>query len=156
MRHSIAGIKLNRNISQRQALFKTQLRQLISLGNLKTTETKGKVLVNSIEKLLHKAETDTVHVRRQLFTVLGDTDLVAKTCELSKNLEDKAKGMVKMVRIGTRRGDNTMMVKLELLVKLTEMDQKEEKKVDKKKKLEIKKKDKTKQQTIKIKKDDKK
>jgi len=140
MKHSIGGSKLNRNYSQRQALFKVQLRQLIAMGKLETTQSKGKVLVNSFARMLNKASVDTVHVRRQLRTVLEDTDLVNKACDLAKTLNDKKGVMVKVVRLGCRRGDNTMMVRLELMNQLPEVEaDKEKPKEDKKVKNPVKK-----------------
>jgi len=120
MRHSIAGIKLNRDSSHRKALMRNQARQLLSLGTLETTITKGKLVISTVEKLLNKAKDGSIHVKRQLKADLVDTTLVNKTCEMAKSLNDRSTGMVKMIRLGTRRGDNTMMVRLELTAKMPE------------------------------------
>ncbi|PIP53339.1 50S ribosomal protein L17 [Candidatus Beckwithbacteria bacterium CG23_combo_of_CG06-09_8_20_14_all_34_8] len=120
MRHSIAGVKLNRDSSHRKALMRNQARQLLSLGTIETTITKGKLVISTVEKLLNKAKDGSLHVRRQLRADLVDATLVNKTCEMAKNLDDHSTGMVKMIRLGTRRGDNTMMVRLELTAKMPE------------------------------------
>ena len=120
MRHSIAGAKLNRDSGHRKSLIRNQAKQLLALGFMETTLAKGKLVMSTVEKLLNKAKDDSLHIKRQLRTVLNDTTLVNKTCELAKNLKDKKTGMVKVVRLGSRRGDNTLMVRLELLAKLPE------------------------------------
>jgi large subunit ribosomal protein L17 len=139
MRHSIAGSKLNRDAGHRRALIKNQTRQLLELGHLQTTETKGKIIAGSVESVLQKARMDSVHVRRQLRTILSDTSLVKKACDLASNLGERRGGMVKIIRMGRRRGDNVMMVKLELLVTLPVIEEQKKDEKSPKKETKVKK-----------------
>ncbi len=139
MRHSIAGSKLNRDSGHRRALIKNQTRQLIELGQIQTTETKGKIIANSVESVLQKARLDSVHVRRQLRTILSDTQLVKKACDLAANLGDRKGGMVKIIRMGRRRGDNVMIVKLELLATLPVVEEPKKEEKSAKKETKVKK-----------------
>jgi large subunit ribosomal protein L17 len=117
MRHQVKGKKLNRDVAHRKALYKTQLCQLVLNGKLTTTETKAKVIKSQIERLLSKAKDSSLHMRRQLRVAFGN-QVVAKIAidEIAPKLKDKSGGFVKLVRLGRRRGDNTMMSKLELII----------------------------------------
>lgn len=147
MRHNIAGTKLNRDSDHRQSLIRTQVCQLINIGHLKTTISKAKVIAQATESVLQKAHDDSVHGLRQLISTLNNPKLAKKAQQLAQTLGGRSGGFVKIIRLGTRRGDNVMMAKLELIPVLVEekkdskIEVKEEKIKDKKKIKTVKKND---------------
>lgn len=119
MRHQVAGKKLNRTTNQRQSLFKTQIKQLLQNSSLTTTEAKAKVIKINAEKILTKAQTNTIHNLRQIETSLSSKKAAQKAIEIAQKLTSPT-GFITSTRIGTRKGDNTMMVRLELSLKKEE------------------------------------
>jgi large subunit ribosomal protein L17 len=113
MRHQVSGKKLGRTYNQRKSLFRTQLRQLFTNGALETTLTKSKIIKTKAEKLLQKSKEADLNVQRDLQVDLGDRELVQKTVTLAKKL-DRTSGFIKAYRLGSRRGDNAVIVRLEL------------------------------------------
>ncbi|MGI5828134.1 MAG: bL17 family ribosomal protein [Patescibacteria group bacterium] len=126
MRHRVSGKKLNRDTKHRAALIKNQVKQLIDVGYLVTTEAKSKVLVRAAEKVLNKAKNQTVDTARQISATLRSRKAATKATETVRRL-DRPSGYIKVIRQGRRLGDNTMMVRLELL--LTKESEKTEKSV---------------------------
>jgi len=125
MRHKVSGKKLNRDTKHRKALIKTQVKQLVEHGFLTTTEAKSKVIQQAAEKLLNKAKDASLHIQRQLAAELSDPIFVGKIIETATRIERPA-GFIKAVRQGRRLGDNTMVVRLELLQKKEEIVKKDE------------------------------
>ena len=115
MRHQVAGKKLNRSTNHRQSLFKIQLKQLIDKKSLTTTLTKAKILKVNAEKLLIKAQDNSVHNLRQIEASLSSKTHAIKAVKLAQNLKtDQA--FLSLTRIDKRRGDNTMMAKVSILI----------------------------------------
>lgn len=119
MRHQVAGKKLNRTANQRQSLFKTQIKQLLQNSFLTTTEAKAKVIRTHAEKILTKAQTNTVHNLRQIEASLSSKKAAQKAVEIAQKLTSST-GFITSTRIGARKGDNTIMVRLELSLKKEE------------------------------------
>jgi large subunit ribosomal protein L17 len=111
MRHKFAGKKLNRTTGQRQSLIKTQIGQLVEHGSLTTTEAKAKLIRSQFAKYLAKANDMSFNTIRLLTSHLSNDKLAKALIALKPKLESKS---LNYLRLGTRRGDNTMMVKLEL------------------------------------------
>lgn len=138
MRHQVKGKKLNRTTNQRQSLFKTQIKQLLQNSTLTTTEAKAKIIRVQAEKILVKAQTPSVHNLRQIESSLSSKKAAQKALEIAPKLLNPT-GFITLTRIARRRGDNVMMVRLELTLKKdetkpeTESPQKETKKIKTKK-----------------------
>jgi len=136
MRHRIAGKKLSRHRSHRKALFKNLINSLIIHGEIKTTESKAKAVRRLVDKLITRGKAGTLHARRSIAAFLQDKKVVNKIVdEISPVFKKRPGGYTRMTRLGRRRGDNAMMVKLELVEKPAKEEEK---------KKEVKKKGKTK------------
>lgn len=132
MRHRIAGKKLSRHRDHRKALFKSLINSLISHGEIKTTESKAKAVRRLVDKLITKGKSGTLHARRIIFAFLQNKKVVNRIVdELAPLFKGRPGGYTRMIRLGRRRGDDTMMVKLELVERPVK---KEEKKKETKKK----------------------
>jgi large subunit ribosomal protein L17 len=132
MRHQKAGAKLNRDIHQRKALFKSLIQSLILKEEIKTTEAKAKAIKGLIDKLIFKARAGSLHVRRQIMAFLPDKKAANKLVDdIAKRFSQRHGGFTKLVRLGKRRGDNAMIVKMELVKKIKPVIAKVDKKAAK-------------------------
>jgi large subunit ribosomal protein L17 len=118
MRHKVKGKKLSRDSSQRKALFKSLINALVIHGEIKTTESKAKAIRGLVDKLITKGKRGTFQARRLIGAFLQNKIAVNKIVdELAPISKGQSGGFTKIVRLGRRRGDDAMMVKLELVEK---------------------------------------
>lgn len=110
MRHGMAGRKFGRRSSQRKALFLGLSKSLIEHGSIRTTLPKAKDLRPIIERMVTKARTKTLHVRRQLLSDLRDTVTVEKLItDIAPRFSERQGGYTRIVKAGFRFGDNAPM-----------------------------------------------
>lgn len=120
MRHRIAGVKLGRNTEQRTSLFKNLLTALFVHGQIQTTESKAKAIKGLADKLVTKAKNGTLPARRSLGQFFGKRELANRLVdEVAPVMKDRTSGFTRIVRLGKRMGDDSMMVKMELVAKPT-------------------------------------
>ena len=130
MRHRVLGKKLSRDRDQRKALFKSLINALVIHGQIKTTESKAKAIRRLVDKLITKGKAGTLHSRRLIAAFLQNKKVVNRIVdELGPLFKNRAGGFTRIVRLGKRRGDDAMMVRLELVEK---PGKKKEKKAGKK------------------------
>jgi len=118
MRHKKSGRKLNRNTSQRKALFKNLIQALIIHEQIKTTEAKAKAIKKLMDKLITKAKKGSLHCRRQILAFLPSKKAANKLVdEIASRFIKRTSGFTRFIRLGKRRGDDAMMVRMELTEK---------------------------------------
>ena len=123
MRHRRKKKKLSRDYDHRRALFKNLIRALITHEEIKTTESKAKAVRKIFEKLVTKGKEGTLHARRLIHAFLQDKKVVNKLVDkLAPLFKVRAGGFTRVIRLGKRRGDDAMMVKLELVQKTQKQD----------------------------------
>lgn len=84
---------------------------MIQKEKITTTTTKAAATRPIFEKLLTKAKMGTVAKIREIHAFLGDNTLVSKLVhDIAPRYKDIVGGYTKIVRYGTRRGDNATMV----------------------------------------------
>lgn len=116
MRHGVNGRKLNRHSDERKALFKGLAGSLIKHEQIKTTLPKAKDLRPIVEKMITLGKKGGLSNRRQAISQLGDKDLAAKIMgPLAERYKDRAGGYVRIIKAGTRAGDNADMAIIELV-----------------------------------------
>ena len=122
MRHRVKTKTLQRNTKQRQALLKGLLRSLVANGKIVTTEVKAKETKRLAEKLIHKAQTDSVPVRRDLHRFFGSRDVVNTLVDkIGPVFKKRQSGFTTLKKQTKRRGDNALMVELSLIEMPAEM-----------------------------------
>ncbi len=132
MRHRIKGKKLSRTSSQRKALFKGLINALVIHGEIKTTESKAKAVRGLVDKLINKGKKGTLHSRRLIAAFLQNKLAVNRIVdELGPLFAKRTGGFSRITRLGVRRGDNAMMVKLELVEKPAPVEDKSKEKKEK-------------------------
>ncbi|MBL9029306.1 MAG: 50S ribosomal protein L17 [Caedimonas sp.] len=107
MRHQMRGRKFNRTSSQRYALLRGLAGSLIEHEQIQTTLQKAKDLRPFVEKLITLGRSDTLHVRRQILSVLGSHELVTKLMTtLAERYKERPGGYTRIIKAGFRFGDN--------------------------------------------------
>ena len=118
MRHRVQDKKFNRDANARKALFTGLLRNLTEHGEITTTLARAKVVKRMADGLVARAKSDTLATRRELHKVFGKRDVVNTLVhQVAPAMSDRTSGFVRVVAIGSRRGDNTAMAKVMFVTK---------------------------------------
>jgi len=116
MRHRNKNYQLGRNTKQRKALLKGLLRDLVMHGKITTTEIKAKELKRQADKVIYRARTGSVSVRRDLHRIFGTRDVVNVLVDrIAPVFKDRVSGYTRITKQTKRRGDNTQMVSISLV-----------------------------------------
>lgn len=116
MRHGNSGRKLNRTSGERKALFMGLAASLLKHEQIKTTLPKAKDLRPIVEKMITLGKRGGLSCRRQVISRLGDTVLAEKIMGLlAERYKTRAGGYIRIVKAGTRPGDNAPMAIIELV-----------------------------------------
>ena len=115
MRHRKSGRKLGRTWEHRKAMMKNMARSLVEHERIRTTEAKAKELRILADKLVTLALVDSLHARRQAFTVLGSHHSVKKLFEeIGPRFKEVPGGYTRVVKFGVPRvGDSAPMAMIE-------------------------------------------
>jgi large subunit ribosomal protein L17 len=108
MRHRVAGKKLGRTTSHRQAMTRNMANSLIEHERIVTTVQKAKAIKPFVEKLVTLSKESTVHRRRRAFAALRDKDAVSKLFDtLGPRFKERPGGYCRILRLSKPRlGDN--------------------------------------------------
>ena len=116
MRHGKTINHLGRTASHRQALLSNMASSLILHKRITTTVAKAKELRKYVEPLLTKAKEDTTHSRRTVFSYLQNKDSVkALFGEVAEKIANRPGGYTRIIKLGTRLGDNADICIMELV-----------------------------------------
>jgi large subunit ribosomal protein L17 len=117
MRHRVKAQHFNRDTKSRKALFKNLLSSLFEHGAVETTEQKAKAIKRLADKIIGKALPGTLTARRVLERFFGSKQVVNRLVDsVAPVMRDRTSGFTRIIRLGSRRGDDATMVKLELVV----------------------------------------
>ena len=117
MRHRLKIKHFNRDTKSRKALLQNSVRFLIEHGEIKTSESRAKEVKRLADKLISKAQKADLASRRQLHKFFGKRDVVNTLVDkVVPALGDRKTGYTSITSLGKRRGDNTEVFKLSLLV----------------------------------------
>tara|TARA_B100000963_G_scaffold246494_1_gene215850 strand:- start:1008 stop:1391 length:384 start_codon:yes stop_codon:yes gene_type:complete len=110
MRHRKSGRKLSTNSSHRKATFRNMASSMIRHETIKTTLPKAKELRRVVEPLITLAKNDSVANRRLAFNRLRDKEVVAKLfTDIGPRCKDRPGGYLRILKAGSRSGDNAPM-----------------------------------------------
>ncbi|RLC35490.1 hypothetical protein DRH14_00835 [Candidatus Shapirobacteria bacterium] len=141
MRHRKFGKKLGRNHHQRQALFKTLLRFVLTYGSIQTTQAKAKAVLPLLEKLMSKISRPSLINRRALYAYLQDRKWVKRVEDtIQKNFPNQHSNFFTTSKIKRRKGDDALIVKLSFVKDISFLPKEKTAKTDKKKVIKDKKK----------------
>ena len=118
MRHNRKkGLKLGTDASHTKAMKKSLAQALFTNDRIKTTITRAKALRGFAEPIITWAKKGDLHSRRLAIAKLGDKDLVKEIFEKASQgmWADRDGGYTRIMKLGTRKGDNAEMVIIELV-----------------------------------------
>ncbi|NPD44372.1 50S ribosomal protein L17 [Lentimicrobium sp. S6] len=116
MRHNKKFNHLGRRSAHRKAMLSNMATSLIIHKRIKTTVAKAKALKIYVEPLITKSKTDSTHSRRVVFAYLKSKDAVTELFrDISMKVADRPGGYTRIIKLGTRLGDNAEMCMIELV-----------------------------------------
>jgi large subunit ribosomal protein L17 len=118
MRHGKKINHLGRTAAHRKALLKNLAISLLISPKKRifTTVAKAKALRMFVEPLITKSKENTTHSRRTAFSYLQNKEAVKELFgEVASRVGDRPGGYTRILKIGTRVGDNAEMALIELV-----------------------------------------
>lgn len=116
MRHGKKFNHLGRTTSHRKAMLSNMAVSLIMQKRIKTTVAKAKALRKYVEPLITKAKADTTHNRRTVFSYLQDKEAIKMLFdEIGEKVAERNGGYTRIIKLGTRLGDNAEVAVIELV-----------------------------------------
>ena len=116
MRHSKVVNHLGRTSAHRKAMLSNMATSLIKHKRINTTVAKAKALQTYVEPLITKSKEDSTHSRRVVFGYLQDKYAVTELFRvISPKVADRPGGYTRILKTGTRLGDNAEMCVIELV-----------------------------------------
>lgn len=116
MRHGNKINHLGRTHSHREAMLQNMAISLIQYKRIETTLAKAKELRKFVEPLITKSKNDSTHSRRTVFSYLQDKEAM-KTLfgEIAEKVANRNGGYTRIIKMGTRFGDNAEVALIELV-----------------------------------------
>jgi len=116
MRHAGNVNKLSRTHSHRMHMLANMATSLILHKRITTTVAKAKELRKYVEPIINRAKTDSTHSRRMVFIFLQSKEAVSELFrEISQKIANRPGGYTRILKTGTRLGDNAEMCIIELV-----------------------------------------
>ncbi|MGJ3204149.1 50S ribosomal protein L17 [Geobacillus sp. FJAT-46040] len=116
--------KLGRTTSQRKALLRDLVTDLIINERIETTEARAKELRSVMEKMITLGKRGDLHARRQAAAFIrkevansetGQDALQKLFSDIAPRYQDRQGGYTRIMKLGPRRGDGAPMVIIELV-----------------------------------------
>ncbi len=108
--------KLGRKIAHRKSLLRNLAASLVLYEKVDTTKAKAKELRPEVEKLISLAKKQNLGSYRKLLSYFYDKNAAKKVYhELSARYENRSSGFIRLYHIKNRLGDNSEMIRLELI-----------------------------------------
>ncbi len=109
--------KLGRDNKHRRSMLANQVKDVIMNEKITTTETRAKEVRKFVDKMITYGKNGSLVSRRQALAFLqNDTEAVSKVFnELAPRYKERNGGYTRILKTEERRGDNALMVILELV-----------------------------------------
>lgn len=115
MRHRRATKKLSRNTSNRKALLKSLVTNLIICERIITTREKAKEASSLADKLITLGKRNTITSKKNAISILGSKSLINRLFgDIAPRFATRAGGYTRVLQLAPRRGDGAKMAVLEL------------------------------------------
>jgi large subunit ribosomal protein L17 len=116
MRHGKKFNHLSRKSAHRRAMLSNMATSLIMHKRITTTLAKAKALRVYVEPLITRSKDDTTHSRRVVFSYLQSKEAVTELFrDISSKVAERPGGYTRIIKLGTRLGDNAEMAMIELV-----------------------------------------
>ncbi len=109
--------KLGRTNKHRRSMLATLTKQLVINESIVTTETRAKEVRKCAEKMITYGKNGSLVSRRKALAFLhNDQAVVSKIFnDLAKRYEKRQGGYTRIIKMDERRGDDALMVVIELV-----------------------------------------
>ena len=109
--------KLGRDNKHRRSLLANQTKDVIMNERITTTETRAKEVRKFVDKMISYGKDGSLVARRKALAFLhNDPEAVKKVFdELAPRSQERNGGYTRIVKLTERRGDDALMVILELV-----------------------------------------
>ena len=116
MRHGDKIKNLGRKKAHRDALLSNLACQLITHKRIITTVAKARALRVYVEPLITKSKDNSTHQRRVVFSYLQDKNAITELFStVSEKIAGRPGGYTRIIKLGTRPGDNAEQAMIELV-----------------------------------------
>lgn len=116
MRHGKKHNHLGRTNTHRKAMLANMASSLILSKRIETTIAKAKELRKYIEPLITRGKDDTTNSRRVVFSYLQDKESIKILFgEIAQKVGSRPGGYTRIIKLGTRLGDNAERALIELV-----------------------------------------
>ena len=110
------GHRLGSDPAHQKALLANLVASLVAAEYLVTTEAKAKALRPIAERMITKAKKGGVANQRNVIAFMRDKDMTAKLFnEIGPRYSSRNGGYTRILKLGTRHGDNAPMARIELV-----------------------------------------
>jgi len=110
------GRKLGRKIGHRKSLLRNLAASLVLYERIDTTKAKAKEVRPEVEKLINLGKKHNLVAYRKLISYFYDKNAAKKVYEeLSTRYAARNSGFIKVYHLGPRLGDDSEMIRLELV-----------------------------------------
>ena len=109
--------KLGRTNKHRRSMLANLTKEVINNGKIETTETRAKEVRKFVEKMISYGKDGSLVARRKALAFLhNDSKTVSKVFdELAPKYANRNGGYTRILKLEERRGDDALMVILELV-----------------------------------------
>jgi len=117
MRHrkKTSLLRLGRTASHRVCMLRNMANSLFEHERIKTTDRKAKALKSFADNLITLAKRGDLHSRRLVTRDIKSKDTVTKLFDdISQRFTQRNGGYTRIIKVGTRHGDNASMSIIEL------------------------------------------
>ncbi len=116
MRHNKSFNHLGRKTAHRHAMLSNMATSLILHKRINTTVAKAKALKSYVEPLVTKSKVDSTHSRRVVFSYLQNKESVSELFrDIAVKVANRPGGYTRILKTGTRMGDNADMCIIEFV-----------------------------------------
>ena len=116
MRHLKSGRKLGRTYSHRRATLANLAAALLEHKSIITTTPKAKEARGVVERLITFAKRGDLAARRRVLRTIPDKELVKELFEeIAPKYAERPGGYTRVIKIGSRKGDNAPLAVFELV-----------------------------------------
>ncbi len=110
------GKRFGGSAAHSKAMMGNMVAFLIAAEAIETTEAKAKALRPIAEKMITKAVRGGVANQRHVISFIRDVDMAHKLfSEIGPRYSDRPGGYTRILKLGTRHGDNAPMARIELV-----------------------------------------
>ena len=108
--------KLGRTNKHRRSMLANLTKELIMNERIETTETRAKEVRKFVDKMITYGKDGSLVARRKALAFLHNDNTVVKKIfdDLAKRYENRNGGYTRILKLTERRGDDALMVILEL------------------------------------------